>query len=163
MKLTIKCRRRAMTPSRLGLMRMQPSLMSTSAHQTMHKRRHTKCSPPPRQAPLELLHTQDIRKMADQAVNKDIAPSIDVKSLSYLFPDGSSGLKDVFLDLPPGSRTLLIGGEYQQLQFVDAAHATQPMAPARRRCSDCSLASAWRRRAPCPSRASTRSRWASRA
>jgi hypothetical protein len=49
--------------------------------------------------------------MADQAVNKDIAPSIDVKSLSYLFPDGSSGLKDVFLDLPPGSRTLLIGGE----------------------------------------------------
>jgi hypothetical protein len=49
--------------------------------------------------------------MADHAVNKDIAPSIDVKSLSYLFPDGSSGLKDVFLDLPPGSRTLLIGGE----------------------------------------------------
>jgi hypothetical protein len=49
--------------------------------------------------------------MADQTVNKDIAPSIDVKSLSYLFPDGSSGLKDVFLDLPPGSRTLLIGGE----------------------------------------------------
>jgi len=50
--------------------------------------------------------------MVDQAENKDIAPSIDVKSLSYLFPDGSSGLKDVFLDLPPGSRTLLIGGMY---------------------------------------------------
>jgi CCR4-NOT complex subunit CAF16 len=49
--------------------------------------------------------------MADQANNKDIAPSIDVKSLCYKFPDGSSGLKDVFLDLPPGSRTLLIGGE----------------------------------------------------
>jgi CCR4-NOT complex subunit CAF16 len=48
--------------------------------------------------------------MADQTVNKDIAPSIDVKNLSYLFPDGSSGLKEVFLDLPPGSRTLLIGG-----------------------------------------------------
>lgn len=42
---------------------------------------------------------------------KDLAPSIDVKNLSYAFPDGSSGLKDVFLNLPPGSRTLLIGGE----------------------------------------------------
>ncbi|KAL5119921.1 CCR4-NOT regulatory complex component [Pleosporales sp. CAS-2024a] len=40
----------------------------------------------------------------------DSAPSIDVKNLSYKFPDGSSGLKEVFLQLPPGSRTLLIGG-----------------------------------------------------
>lgn len=48
--------------------------------------------------------------MADQAINKELAPSIDVKNLSYKFPDGSSGLKEVFLDLPPGSRTLLIGG-----------------------------------------------------
>ncbi|PVI04685.1 P-loop containing nucleoside triphosphate hydrolase protein [Periconia macrospinosa] len=47
--------------------------------------------------------------MAVQNEKKDIAPSIDVKNLSYLFPDGSSGLKEVFLDLPPGSRTLLIG------------------------------------------------------
>ncbi|KAH7043300.1 ABC transporter-like protein [Macrophomina phaseolina] len=38
-----------------------------------------------------------------------IAPSIGVKNLNYRFPDGSSGLKDVILDLPPGSRTLLIG------------------------------------------------------
>ncbi|KAF7513599.1 hypothetical protein GJ744_008893 [Endocarpon pusillum] len=37
------------------------------------------------------------------------APSIKTKGLSYAFPDGSSGLKDVALDLPPGSRTLLIG------------------------------------------------------
>ncbi|KAI9826228.1 MAG: hypothetical protein M1819_007395 [Sarea resinae] len=37
------------------------------------------------------------------------APSISVRGLSYLFPDRSSGLKDVLLDLPPGSRTLLIG------------------------------------------------------
>ena len=43
--------------------------------------------------------------------SQDLAPSIDVKNLSYAFPDGSSGLKDVFLNLPPGSRTLLIGGE----------------------------------------------------
>jgi CCR4-NOT complex subunit CAF16 len=48
--------------------------------------------------------------MAEQTVNKDIAPSIDVKNLSYVFPGGSSGLTEVFLDLPPGSRTLLIGG-----------------------------------------------------
>jgi CCR4-NOT complex subunit CAF16 len=39
-----------------------------------------------------------------------IAPSVDVKDLSYEFPDGSSGLRDVLLHLPPGSRTLLIGG-----------------------------------------------------
>ncbi|KAL8734482.1 MAG: hypothetical protein Q9166_001381 [cf. Caloplaca sp. 2 TL-2023] len=44
-------------------------------------------------------------------LGKDVekAPSIDVKSLSYAFPDGSSGLKKVILNLPPGSRTLLIG------------------------------------------------------
>jgi CCR4-NOT complex subunit CAF16 len=46
--------------------------------------------------------TQDDKKAG-------IAPSIDVQNLSYLFPDGSSGLRDVFLNLPPGSRTLLIG------------------------------------------------------
>lgn len=45
-----------------------------------------------------------------KTIDKGVAPSIDVKSLSYAFPDGSSGLRDVFLDLPPGSRTLLIGG-----------------------------------------------------
>ena len=41
---------------------------------------------------------------------KEQAPSIDVKSLSYAFQDGSSGLQDIVLSLPPGSRTLLIGG-----------------------------------------------------
>ena len=50
--------------------------------------------------------------MAQQnRVDTSIAPNIDVKNLSYAFPDGSSGLKDVFLELPPGSRTLLIGGK----------------------------------------------------
>lgn len=49
--------------------------------------------------------------MSEATGSKEIAPSIDVKNLSYAFPDGSSGLKDVFLDLPPGSRTLLIGGK----------------------------------------------------
>lgn len=38
------------------------------------------------------------------------APDIKVDGLSYAFPDGSSGLRDVVLSLPPGSRTLLIGG-----------------------------------------------------
>lgn len=47
--------------------------------------------------------------MANNVNATEIAPSIDVKNLSYLFPDGSTGLKDVFLQLPPGSRTLLIG------------------------------------------------------
>lgn len=37
------------------------------------------------------------------------APRIEVKSLSYAFQDGSSGLQDIILTLPPGSRTLLIG------------------------------------------------------
>ncbi|KAI4144432.1 MAG: hypothetical protein L6R39_004182 [Caloplaca ligustica] len=35
--------------------------------------------------------------------------SIDVESLNYAFPDGSSGLADVVLNLPSGSRTLLVG------------------------------------------------------
>jgi CCR4-NOT complex subunit CAF16 len=48
--------------------------------------------------------------MSEQQKKQDIAPSIDVKNLSYKFVDGSTGLQDVFLDLPPGSRTLLIGG-----------------------------------------------------
>ena len=47
--------------------------------------------------------------LSDNVTNEK-APSISVKSLNYSFPDGSSGLKDVFLNLPPGSRTLLIGG-----------------------------------------------------
>jgi len=38
------------------------------------------------------------------------APSIETHALSYAFQDGSSGLSNVTLSLPPGSRTLLIGG-----------------------------------------------------
>lgn len=56
--------------------------------------------------------------MSEQIVDKSLAPSIDVKSLSYAFPDGSSGLKDVFLNLPPGSRTLLIGGEWLLIRML---------------------------------------------
>lgn len=39
-------------------------------------------------------------------------PSITVQNLSYKFQDGSPGLNNVNLNLPPGSRTLLIGGKY---------------------------------------------------
>lgn len=39
------------------------------------------------------------------------APTIGVKDLTFAFPDGSTGLKNISLDLPAGSRTLLIGGE----------------------------------------------------
>lgn len=41
----------------------------------------------------------------------EIVPSIATNGLHYKFPDGSSGLTDINLDLPAGSRTLLIGGE----------------------------------------------------
>ncbi|KAL2786054.1 P-loop containing nucleoside triphosphate hydrolase protein [Aspergillus keveii] len=37
------------------------------------------------------------------------SPNIQSQRLSYKFPDGSSGLTDVNLELPAGSRTLLIG------------------------------------------------------
>jgi len=39
-------------------------------------------------------------------------PSVETKSLTFAFPDGSSGLDNVTLDLPASSRTLLIGGEW---------------------------------------------------
>jgi CCR4-NOT complex subunit CAF16 len=39
------------------------------------------------------------------------APTVAVKGLSYLFPGGLPGLENVTLDLPAGSRTLLIGGQ----------------------------------------------------
>ncbi|KAG8631274.1 hypothetical protein KVT40_000414 [Elsinoe batatas] len=36
-------------------------------------------------------------------------PTIEVKDLTFKFPDGSTGLQNINLDLPAGSRTLLIG------------------------------------------------------
>ncbi|KAK7902886.1 CCR4-NOT regulatory complex component [Exophiala xenobiotica] len=38
-----------------------------------------------------------------------VQPDINVNHLSYKFPDGSTGLSNINLDLPAGSRTLLIG------------------------------------------------------
>jgi CCR4-NOT complex subunit CAF16 len=43
------------------------------------------------------------------SVDKSLAPAISVRNLSYAFPDHSIGLHHVVLELPPASRTLLIG------------------------------------------------------
>ncbi|KAF2766945.1 ABC transporter domain-containing protein [Teratosphaeria nubilosa] len=37
------------------------------------------------------------------------SPTVGVKKLTFAFPDGSAGLQNISLDLPAGSRTLLIG------------------------------------------------------
>lgn len=42
-------------------------------------------------------------------VDHSLAPSISVRDLSYQFPDHSIGLHHLLLELPPASRTLLIG------------------------------------------------------
>lgn len=46
-------------------------------------------------------------------------PTIKVQNLSYAFPDGSSGLQNVSLDLPAGARCLLIGGKSLVTIHVD--------------------------------------------
>ena len=53
-----------------------------------------------------------------EAVPKEQAPRIQVRSLSYAFQDGSSGLENISLSLPPGSRTLLIGGIWPLLMSL---------------------------------------------
>ena len=45
----------------------------------------------------------------DPIPDQSLAPSISVRSLTYTFPDRSTGLSNVSLSLPPLSRTLLIG------------------------------------------------------
>lgn len=46
-------------------------------------------------------------------------PNIEVQNLSYKFQDGSSGLENVSMSLPAGSRTLLIGGESNPVPIPD--------------------------------------------
>lgn len=74
-----------------------------------------------------------------------LAPSITVNSLTYAFPDGSSGLRDVSLDLPAGSRALLIGGKTFKIKHAQssAKSTAQQMAPAKQPSYACSLASVW--------------------
>ena len=59
---------------------------------------------------------------ATNGVSDEIAPYIDVRDLSYAFPDGSSGLQHVILNLPAGSRTLLIGGTFHNLPIHHKAY-----------------------------------------
>jgi CCR4-NOT complex subunit CAF16 len=46
---------------------------------------------------------------SDPIPDQSLAPSIHAENLTYAFPDRSLGLTSVSLDLPPRSRTLLIG------------------------------------------------------
>lgn len=55
-------------------------------------------------------HTYQLYTMPDSGSDTVGPPRIVVNGLSYRFQDGSPGLENVNLDLPPGSRTLLIGG-----------------------------------------------------
>ena len=41
--------------------------------------------------------------------DQSLAPQISVRNLSYIFPNTEAGLSNIVLELPPASRTLLIG------------------------------------------------------
>jgi CCR4-NOT complex subunit CAF16 len=41
--------------------------------------------------------------------DQSLAPQISVRNLSYIFPNTATGLSNIVLELPPASRTLLIG------------------------------------------------------
>jgi CCR4-NOT complex subunit CAF16 len=41
--------------------------------------------------------------------DQSLAPQISVRNLSYIFPSTTTGLSNILLELPPASRTLLIG------------------------------------------------------
>ena len=55
-----------------------------------------------------------------------IPPFLNINSLSFSFPDGSNGLKDVTLELPPRSRTLLVGGNYFPLSYSSEKDLASP-------------------------------------
>ena len=44
-------------------------------------------------------------------------PTISINNLTFTFPDTTTGLSNISLDLPAGSRTLLIGGK-NPLSFI---------------------------------------------
>jgi CCR4-NOT complex subunit CAF16 len=52
---------------------------------------------------------QQQRRPSALSQSQQVQPDIKVQNLSYKFQDGSSGLTNISLNLPPGSRTLLIG------------------------------------------------------
>ncbi len=56
-----------------------------------------------------LILTSKMRVQEPETNGTTPSPDINVEGLSYKFPDGSLGLQNINLDLPAGSRTLLIG------------------------------------------------------
>lgn len=56
-----------------------------------------------------MLSSNDLPNGTATATAPTPGPSISVKNLSYVFPDGLLGLRNVSLSLPARSRTLLIG------------------------------------------------------
>jgi hypothetical protein len=55
-----------------------------------------------------------------------VAPTISTKNLTFAFPDGTSGLENVNLTLPAGSRNLLIGGKAPDSPSLPNTHAKSP-------------------------------------
>jgi hypothetical protein len=51
-----------------------------------------------------------IQLQQKMAPTERLSPKVDVNNLTFAFPDGSTGLQKVALELPANSRTLLIGG-----------------------------------------------------
>ncbi|KAK3648542.1 CCR4-NOT regulatory complex component [Elasticomyces elasticus] len=58
------------------------------------------------------------------------SPTINVKNLTFTFPDSTTGLTDIALDLPAGSRTLLIGANGAGKTTLLRLLAGKRMAPA---------------------------------
>lgn len=110
----------------------------------------------------------------DEIAASPAPPTVTVKGLNYLFPGGRPGLQDVAIDLPAGSRTLLIGGEilfFPSLQIptyllyppTNNPPHPQPTAPAKPPSSASSPANASPPPPPSALRASTPSKRASKA
>jgi CCR4-NOT complex subunit CAF16 len=64
---------------------------------------------------------------ASYDARQEPAPSIEVRDLSYRFADGTTGLQNVTLDLPPRCRALLIGGIVQPPISLTTKLANEPV------------------------------------
>lgn len=54
--------------------------------------------------------SRKVARSIESMAPADSTPYIQVNDLTFAFPDGSTGLQNIKLDLPAGSRALLIGG-----------------------------------------------------
>ncbi len=78
-------------------------------------------------------------------------PSIEVRNLTFAFPDGTTGLQNISLQLPAGSRTLLIGGKAilpSHSNLHGMLNPQEQMARARRRFCVCCQENACRHLVP---------------